>query len=235
MQDDKWYKALRRSNNSMANSTSNYTNHQEQTEARPSEQDLSLEDIKLARMLEIYDTKDITINNYKLIGTEADEDEVEEPAEDTTEDTNDDNMFDLGGDDTSFDDFEDDSDSFGSDDDSGSDSKKGDKLSRKDSVKDEYNQSIQIRKILKFPEKFQELRNVVNVNIDIAHAQVHANPRVQELLNRIHEKYKKLLSIIDIYIENIDTKLHEDIFSDYIRYHTIAKALKMQYDALMKE
>ena len=69
--------------------------------------------------------------------------------------------------------------------------------------------------------------------MEIALSQAHVNPNVERTIHKVGEKYQELLKSLDLYTKNMSSKLYEDLFADYIEFHTIAKSLKLSYEALI--
>lgn len=233
MQYDGWYQTLRGPSVHKHTNRSNSSINEEQKEIRSLRENLSIgleEDKILCNMIDSYSTDDLKLpfNKRRIYGLEAEGDE--NPDENVDENLDAD--FDLGGDDTNFEDFADDTSDFMSDDDS-KEKVKDEPLNREESVDNNFDQNKQIRKVLNFPNKFKVLRDIVANNAEISKNQSHMNNKVEETLRNIGKRYEKLLNSLDTYIDSIDTKVHEDIFADYIQYHTAAKGLKMAYDAVM--
>lgn len=256
---DGWYKTLRKSTSCDSSSIPSNTYHQESRENGSLEQDSSEINYALEGLFSTYNLNEITLKDkgsYKK-GFEADEFGDlggEDLPDDTVADTGgDDGGFnDLGGDDMGDDDMGDDSafGDLGGDDDGGfgdfgddtgsysdenGDEKKtkNKKISRKEALNETYDQSTQIRSVLEFPKKFEELRNVVAANTEIALSQTHNNLEVEKTIRRVGEKYRDLLRSLDMYIANMSSKVYEDLWGDYIEFHTVAKSLKLSYDALI--
>ena len=254
MKYDGWYKTLRESSSNNSVPSSSNTDNQKSGENRPFGKDY--EEIALEGLFATYDLNEIKLSSKKgkiRLGMEADDDfgslggddlgDVGEDSDDTNtgEDFSDDTGDDDLGDDSAFGDMgSDDFDSFGDDtsdyaDENGDSSKKGKakKISRKDALNEDYDQSTQIRETLEFPKKFQALRNIVASNMEIALSQAHVNPNVERTIHKVGEKYQELLKSLDLYTKNMSSKLYEDLFADYIEFHTIAKSLKLSYEALI--
>ena len=256
---DGWYKTLRKSTSCDSSSIPSNTYHQESRENGSLEQDSSEINYALEGLFSTYNLNEITLKDkgsYKK-GFEADEFGDlggEDLADDTVADTGgDDGGFnDLGGDDMGDDDmgdgfclwwsrwrrwwwFGDFGDDTGSYSDENGDEKKtkNKKISRKEALNETYDQSTQIRSVLEFPKKFEELRNVVAANTEIALSQTHNNLEVEKTIRRVGEKYRDLLRSLDMYIANMSSKVYEDLWGDYIEFHTVAKSLKLSYDALI--
>ena len=246
MKYDRWYQTLHESSSDNCVPSSSGTNNQKSGEDRPLGKDY--EEVALEGLFATYDLNEIKLSTKGKMrtGFEADDDfgslggddlgDLGGDEEDTTGD-------DLGdeGDDSAFGDMgSDDFDSFGDDtgdyaDENGDEGKKGKskKISRKDALSENYDQSTQIRETLEFPKKFQALRNIVASNMEIALSQTHVNPNVEKTIHKVGQKYQALLKSLDLYIKNMTTKLYEDLFADYIEFHTIAKSLKLSYEALI--
>lgn len=235
---DGWYKTLRKSTSCDSSSIPSNTYHQESRENGSLEQDSSEINYALEGLFSTYDLNEITIKGSHTKGFEADE-FGDLGGEDLTDDTpadtgGDDGGFnDLGGDDDDgFGDFGDDTGSYS--DENGDEKKtKNKKISRKEALNETYDQSTQIRSVLEFPKKFEELRNVVAANTEIALSQTHNNLEVEKTIRRVGEKYRDLLRSLDMYIANMSSKVYEDLWGDYIEFHTVAKSLKLSYDALI--
>lgn len=244
---DGWYKTLRKSTSRDTSSIPSNTYHQESRENGSLEQDSSEINYALEGLFSTYDLNEITIKGNHIKGFEADEfgdlggeDLTDDTPADTggddmgDDDMGDDSAFDdLGGDDDGgFGDFGDDTGSYS--DENGDEKKaKNKKISRKEALNETYDQSTQIRSVLEFPKKFEELRNVVAANTEIALSQTHNNLEVEKTIRRVGEKYRDLLRSLDMYIANMSSKVYEDLWGDYIEFHTVAKSLKLSYDALI--
>lgn len=235
MHYDGWYKTLRKSNICVNSTNDDNTSYEEQKEIRSLKQNLQINPKTIndiCNAMDIYGTEDLKLklSKRKVYGMEAEGEEAE-PNEEVADEPMDDAFADLGGDDTNFDDFTDDSSDFMSDD--TEDKKEEEPIDRKEKLSDSFDQNKQIRQILKFPKKFEALREIISTNAEIARNQSHMNEKAEVTLRDIAKRYDRLLESLDIYINDIENKLHEDIFSDYIQYHTAAKGLKMSYDAVM--
>lgn len=253
---DGWYKTLRKSSSDNSHSIPSNDDSKEPREDRTSRENTKEINYALEGFFAVYNDEDITLKSKYSKGFEADDDfgdlDVDD-TEDTADDTGDDGGFDdmggddtamdTGGDDNAFGDMggDDDFDSFGDDTDSYSDEnggeggkkKKSSKVSRKEALNETYDQSTQIREVLEFPKKFQDLRNVIASNTDIALSQTHTNPKVEATIRKVGERYQDLLRSIDLYMKSMSTKLYEDLWSDYIEFYTIAKSLKLSFEALI--
>nr|DAR74932.1 MAG TPA: hypothetical protein [Caudoviricetes sp.] len=250
---DGWYKTLRKPTSCNSSAIPSYSYSQESRENRSLEQNSTKEvNCALEGLFCTYDINEIKLGSH-MKGTEADEfadlggedlpddtGETDNIGDDTAEDSgfddmggDDDAFSDLGGDDDGgFGDFGDDTGSYS--DENGDEKKpKNKKISRKEALNETYDQSTQIRNVLEFPKKFEELRNVVASNTEIALSQTHNNQEVEKTIRRVGEKYRDLLKSLDMYIANMSSKLYEDLWGDYIEFHTIAKSLKLSYDALI--
>lgn len=253
---DGWYKTLRKSSSDNSHSIPSNDDSKESREDRTSRKNTEEINYALEGFFAVYNDEDITLKSKYSKGFEADDDFGDlggDDGEDTADDTGDDGGFDdmggddssmdTGGDDNAFGDMggDDDFDSFGDDTDSYSDEnggeggkkKKSSKVSRKEALNETYDQSTQIREVLEFPKKFQDLRNVIASNTDIALSQTHTNPKVEATIRKVGERYQDLLRSIDLYMKSMSTKLYEDLWSDYIEFHTIAKSLKLSFEALI--
>lgn len=253
MKYDGWYKTLRESSSNNSVLSSSNIDNQKSREDRPLGKDY--EEIALEGLFATYDLNEIKLSSEKgkiRLGMEADDDfgslggddlgDVGGDSDDTNtgEDFSDDTGDDLG-DDSAFGDMgSDDFGSFGDDtadyaDENGDGEKKGKskKISRKDALNEDYDQSTQIRETLEFPKKFQDLRNIVASNTEIALSQTHVNPNVEKTIHKVGARYQELLKSLDLYTKNMSSKLYEDLFADYIEFHTIAKSLKLSYEALI--
>lgn len=253
---DGWYKTLRKSSSDNSHSIPSNDDSKESREDRTSRKNTEEINYALEGFFAVYNDEDITLKSKYSKGFESDDDFGDlggDDSEDTADDTGDDGGFDdmggddtamdTGGDDNAFGDMggDDDFDSFGDDTDSYSDEnggeggkkKKSSKVSRKEALNETYDQSTQIREVLEFPKKFQDLRNVVASNTDIALSQTHTNPKVEATIRKVGERYQDLLRSIDLYMKSMSTKLYEDLWSDYIEFHTIAKSLKLSFEALI--
>ena len=252
MRYDGWYKTLRKSSSNNSSPILSNIDSEKSGEDRPLRTDSKEINYALEGFFATYNDEDITIKDKSKYskGFEADDfgdlgGDVDDTTDDGgTEDTGFDDTSDDNGDDGNmFDDMGsgDDFDSFGDDTDSYSDEnggeggkkKKTSKVSRKEALNETYDQSTQIREVLEFPKKFQTLRNVIASNTDIALSQTHTNPKVEATIKKVGERYQDLLRSIDLYMKSMSTKLYEDLWSDYIEFHTIAKSLKLSFEALI--
>lgn len=154
--------------------------------------------------------------------------------EDTgTDDTGgDDNPFGGIGDDTGddggfFDDLGDDSgDFFG---DSGGDNEgEGKKnplvLDREKSIKEDFSMSMQVRS--NFPEKFLQLKDIINTNISIIERSVPETQDIQEVFSGLIREFQRTQELVDAYISVMPKKPYEDIFSTYVALWSTMKRLK---------
>lgn len=252
---DGWYKTLRKSSSDNTSSIPSNYDSEKSREDRPLTKNTEEINYALEGFFAIYNDEDITLKSKHIKGFEADDfgDLGGDDVGDTADDTGDDEGFDdMGGDDTSMDDggddnafgdmggdddfgsFEDDTDSYSDENGGeGGKKKKSSKVSRKEALNETYDQSTQIREVLEFPKKFQDLRNVIASNTDIALSQTHTNPKVEATIRKVGERYQDLLRSIDLYMKSMSTKLYEDLWSDYIEFHTIAKSLKLSFEALI--
>ena len=255
---DGWYKTLRKSSSNNSSPILGDSNSEKSGEDRPLGTNSEEINYALEGFFATYNEDDITIKTKSKYskGFEADDfgdlggDDTTEAEDegsgddggfdDVSEDTGDmgdngeDNMFDDMGGGDDFDSFGDDTDSYSDENGGeGGKKKKSSKVSRKEALNETYDQSTQIREVLEFPKKFQTLRNVIASNTDIALSQTHTNPKVEATIKKVGERYQDLLRSIDLYMKSMSTKLYEDLWSDYIEFHTIAKSLKLSFEALI--
>ena len=234
---DGWYKTLRKSSSDNSHSIPSNDDSKESREDRTSRKNTEEINYALEGFFAVYNDEDITLKSKYSKGFEAGDDGGFDDmgGDDASMDTGgDDNAFgDMGGDDD-FDSFGDDTDSYSDENGGeGGKKKKSSKVSRKEALNETYDQSTQIREVLEFPKKFQDLRNVIASNTDIALSQTHTNPKVEATIRKVGERYQDLLRSIDLYMKSMSTKLYEDLWSDYIEFHTIAKSLKLSFEALI--
>lgn len=186
--------------------------------------------------LELYPLTKLVPSQTFLFGMEADDDnpfagmfdgmDLEEEQPIDMEEGDQDNMFDEaeGGDL-----FADDSDAgaFG---DGGERKKEEDiELDREDMTKKKFDISKNVR--ASFPNKISKLKDITQVSIDIVEKLV-VKPENEILRTKSLQNYKKILEIIDKYIDIIHLETYENIFIKYVELWTLLSKQKTAIENL---
>lgn len=152
----------------------------------------------------------------------------------------DDASFGDGGDDVSFDSFEDTSgsifgDDFGSDmsgEDSDGTKSKALEVSRSDLLDESHNLGMYVRRVI--PKKIHSLMDIIDFNIEIVNKGIQKYGKSLDDFILVKESYSEIKDNINEYLEIIDSKTFEEMFSDYIVFLSLIDKVNDMYQNLLK-
>lgn len=177
----------------------------------------------------------------KLFSLEAEDDDPFADLGDGLDD-GDSGLVDGGGgsDDVSFDSFDDSSDSifgddFGSDlsgEDGGEAKGKALQVSRSDLLDESHNLGMYVRRVI--PKKIKSLIDIIDYNIEVINKDIEENGNNFEDFLMLKESYQEVKNFIKEYLDIIDSKTFEDIFSDYVVFLSLIDKVNDMYKNLIK-
>lgn len=200
------------------------------------------ERIEILLGMESYNIKAINsfddIININFVGLEAEDpfadmnEESDFSSADDTANVDDESMQqDIGGEDPFADLGEGGDWSEGGDNTEGGSKPKKEEISRKEAIKEVYNVSKNIRKIL--PKNFRVLKLQINACIKVLDY-TNVKEEHAKFIDLLITRYRVLEKLIDDYLGIIDTEMYEDILTKYISFYTIMVKLKSIYKKIVE-
>lgn len=178
--------------------------------------------------------------NIRLYSYEAEDDPFADLGEGLDDGGGGDTSFDDGSsDDVSFDSFEDSSDSVFGDSDFGSDMSDDDnvkskalEVSRSDLLDESHNLGIQIRRMV--PKKIKSIIDIVDHNLAIVNKSINKYGQFLDDLILIKDSYSDIKENVKEYLEIIDSKTFDELFSDYTVFLSLIDKVNEMYNNLLK-
>lgn len=227
---------------------SNYSTEQSKDLEKQEETKVKYTDLEYWKMFVSFETMyikslKITEDNVKHYSLEAEDDPFADLGDGldsggdlpTGEDS-----FGDGGEDVSFDSFEDTSgsifgDDFGSDmsgEDSDGAKAKALEVSRSDLLDESHNLGMYIRRVT--PKKIHSLIDIIDFNIEIVNKGIQKYGKLLDDFILVKESYSDIKENINEYLEIIDSKTFEEMFSDYAVFLSLIDKVNDMYKDLLK-
>lgn len=208
------------------------------TESLKTECPKNISDIDYYKMICTYETmygSSLKLKNLSLFSTEADD-----PFEDLGDGLeNDESLAGDSGDDMNFDSFDDSSDSifgddFGSDlsGEDGDTKSKGMTISRMDLLDESHNLGAQLRRLT--PKRIKSLIDIIDYNVVVVNKSSNKFSINMDDFIFIKESYLDIKRSVEEYMEIIDSKTFDEMFSDYIVFLSLIDKVNGMYSDLLK-